>query len=273
MTTLYFPTQNDGIANRLWMQFTAYDRQSGSVRKQNYFLPAPPSLSFADSAEFNTVDVGSKGAALDAIQGGDSGLTKGSIKDIAKAVASRNETLSFGLKSVSNPNTNTSFQANGVRNFNFTFNLMAESPQDQSTILGMTQGFRRLSYAGRKDNATDFSLDYPPIWTIKFINGSDGKENRFLPKIYSSYLTTVSCNYNTDSNLTYNDFGPLSVELALTFQESRALSRGDIETMGRDSERGINEKGFASLTNTVPANYDAQEASKENERINNILDD
>jgi hypothetical protein len=60
----------------------------------------------------------------------------------------------------------------------------------------------------------------------------DFRENEFIPRIFSCYLTTFNVNYNQGgAGSFYEDGAPIDVDISMTFQESRALTRKDIEKL------------------------------------------
>ena len=81
-------------------------------------------------------------------------------------------------------------------------------------------------------------LKYPPTFTIKFFNGS-GKENKFIPAIFESYLTGMSAVYNGSTNIFHSDGSPLESDVQLTFQEIKALTREEIVALSRRESKQI----------------------------------
>ena len=82
------------------------------------------------------------------------------------------------------------------------------------------------------------------------MNMNSGTENPFIPRIYSTYCTSVNSNFNSTGNVYFVDNAPLEVDLAISFQETRALNRHDIEQMENDQlgNRGIDENGRPLVT-------------------------
>lgn len=248
--TIVFPLEIRSQPDRPCIKFTAYNRSDGAAELHHIFLPSPPSLSFSDAADYTTIDLGAKAGLVSAIQGeGLSGVSSIKASQVLDVVATKlpgAEITAFARKTVVNPNTNTSFASNKLRNFGFNFKLIARSKDESTVIRAIHQKFRRFTYASQKGDASNLTLDFPPVWTIRFLDfESETGENKFIPRIYSCYLTQCEATFNSDANIYFNDSAPLSVDISLQFQETRSLTRKDIENMDNDQagNRGINEKG------------------------------
>lgn len=230
---------------------------------QNYSisLPCPGSISFNDGAQFNEISLGLIGEGEKAMKGDLSG-----IKDMAASQAAevlgkaviKSDVSNFAMKSITNPNTNLTFSGNTVRTFAFNFRMIATSARDSNTIKDIHSTFRKYTYADREDGSSTVTLDFPPTWNIKFIDGFNGSENKYLPKIFPCYLTSVESTFNSDANLFFTDNAPLQVDIALQFQEARALTRRDIEAL---------EAGKVDTLSLVGTDDDDDLASQSSNRI------
>ncbi len=218
------------------------------------YLPSPTGLSVNDQATYNTIDFGIMGANT-------GGLFGGGIRQAFKAAGLKIKKKAGGLGgmtgeqvekaagTITNPNTNTTFSGNAVRSFSFTYKFIPESEAEAETVKQIIRRFKGLSYASTgnsdKENPASIILTYPPIWQVKFLKNINGafQENRFMPKIYDCYLTTVTTNYNPNSNAFFKGGAPVVIDLSLTYQETRALTRNDIDNMENelDQEGTFNE--------------------------------
>ena len=70
------------------------------------------------------------------------------------------------------------------------------------------------------------SLRYPAKFTIDFYNGE--KKNKYMPKIMDTYLVNCTTTYNSTTNAFHEDGQPVEVDMSLTFQETRPLTRHDL---------------------------------------------
>lgn len=221
--------------------------KSVMVGRYTIYLPAPTGLSVSDQANFNTTDFGVFGAEKKMGQ-----LLKTAAAKFgeARSAAIPGLTAEQGFKAVGtiiNPNTNTTFSGNGIRSFNFSYKFVPESEQETDVIKRIIRRFKALSYAGytrdevgKTDPAT-LLLSYPCKWQIKFLKNVEGGlyENNFMPKLFECYLTGVETNYNPNSNIFFNNAAPVEIDLSVTFQETRALTRNDIDEL----ENELDEQG------------------------------
>ena len=249
--TLIFPLEISSQPERPTIRFTAYDRSNGKADQHHIVLPSPQSLAFSDAADFSSIDLGAMGGTIaGAVENGVGNTVSSTrVTDVLQVAASKtpsSDTVSFVRKTVVNPNTNTTFKSNRVRNFAFNFKMIARSQQESNIIRSIHSKFRKFTYASQSGGGSNLMLDFPPVWTIRFLDfSSDTDENTFIPKIYSCYLTQVESTFNSDANLYFRDSAPLVVDISLQYQETRALTRNDIDSMDNDvsGRRGIDESG------------------------------
>lgn len=224
-------------------------------------LPMPPGVTFGDNMSYSTLDLGIIGTIANetinqvanqntiagAVGAGVGGLV-GSVVNKAKklnaaaaaSIIARNipasgniaDVIDFSSKQVIAPNTNTSFQNSGIRQFNFTFKLVSKTKKEAVVIDEIVSHFRRGMYP----KGNDVVLAYPATWQIKFKN-ADNSENKFIPKIYSCYLTSLTSTFNGSTNLFHEDGSPIETDVSVSFQETKALTRDDIERLQIDRDK------------------------------------
>lgn len=230
---------------------------------QRVQLYMPPGIAFGDSMAYNTFNLGALGAAAQAAMNSmDSGASfteamagaaqaatgtlGGSSRggtsvraviaaDVAKRVGvpgasivdtgALGDAILFNQKVVQNPNTNTAFQSSNIRTFAFTFKLVAKSKKETEAAKEIVKFFRYNMYP----EGDAVVLSYPPLFGIKFFIGS--KENQYIPKIYDCYLLSATVTYNGSTNMVHADGSPVEIEMALTFQEAKALLKDDIKRL------------------------------------------
>jgi len=290
---IMYPLELRSQEDRPCIEFTAFDTSSGSVVQKTIWFPCPAGISISDSATYNSIDLGALGGAAGDIvnsakqgaAGGEGiiGSTVGAIKGGGKAVGrqmgsvgevaanagqmaagtmGQGDKVAFLRKKIMNPNTNTSFDGNPIRSFSFGFKMIARSQAEAKAMQRICTLFQKYVYADSNGNTQNLTLRYPPVWRIRFLNGQKN-ENTYLPKIYSCYLTGCSATYNSTSSTFHADGSPLEVDVAITYQETRALTRHDIETLGEDENRGISDSGYATqqLSSTTAASQGAVDDS------------
>lgn len=290
---LMYPLELRSQESRPCIEFTAFDTSSGSVVQKTIWFPCPAGIAISDSATYNSIDLGALGGAagdilnsakegaagaegnLNKVVGAGKGATgaigrqMGGIGEVtanagqmAAGAMGQGDKAAFYRKKIMNPNTNTSFDGNAIRSFSFGFKMIARSEAEAKVIQRICSLFQKYVYADSNGNTQNLTLRYPPVWRIRFLNGQKN-ENMYIPKIYSCYLTTVSATYNSTSATFHADGSPLEVDVAITYQETRALTRHDIETLGDDENRGISDEGYATqqLSSTTGASQEAVDDS------------
>jgi len=251
--TLAFPQElRDDAKSWPFIKFSCND-----VETRRIFFPIPQGLSFSDSMTYSTIDLGILGDSaakgmIAASQGNDGldAVTKGittaatsltekakSLKGAAAAsIAARQllrqeqvaNVIDFAAQQVIAPNTNATFQNSNIRSFQFNFKLVSRTLKDSNTAREIIRLFQEKMYP----IGTDVVLKYPPAWDIKFYNG-EGNENKFIPGIYTSYLTGLTTTFNSSTNMFHDDGSPLEVDIGIQFQEIKALTRQEIQKLSK----------------------------------------
>ena len=222
------------------IRFRIVDRKTLEDQRSIY-LYSPPGLSIQDAAGYTQADLGLIGGGIDAIGDIATGKKEGSQSNLIADVVSAATTgaagklgsagqagmISGGI--ASNPYTNVQFTGTNLRSFAFNFKLIAESPDESEAIKDIENTFRKFLYP-KKASSSEFLLEYPPLFKIEFMKlvGGDASTNRFMPFIQYSYLLSMTATFNAATNLFHKSGAPIELDLALTFQESKALKREDL---------------------------------------------
>ena len=243
---IFPPTLAIGDQDRPVIVFKAISR--GAKNDTHIIFPIPQALQFSDSAAYGTNEVGFSGSII-LNAGRAAGGLDASFKNVVNQVQSSlpsdfnslagfigSETLSGGNRSAVgvatgttlNKNIVTEFSGVGTRQFTFQFKLISGSAVESNTIRDIINTFR----AGLYPEGNSLQLKYPPTWTINFTKGKD--EISYIPKIFGTYLTTMSTAYNNSMNLFHEDGSPVEVDLQVTFMETRALTLADIKSLEKD---------------------------------------
>lgn len=269
---LQYPTNIQAFQSRPIIQFTAYVRDGKKVTMHNVFFPCPGNIQINDGASYNTIDLGMAASSLEKAQTeiqnkGLGGIAAASMAPIKTAMSLKGsevaalareiipdatkvgEAAKLLTRQVTNPNTNTTFERNAVRTFDFNFKMIAKTAQETKAINRIHKLFRKYIYADTLKDGQNIVLNYPPIWTIKFLT-AEGAENPFIPKIYSCYLTSFNTVFNGENNMYFRDNAPFEVDVSMSYQETRSLTRGDIQSLegNTDTFRGLDTNGIPTLT-------------------------
>ena len=245
------------------------------------YVPIPLNVGFDDGASYNDAELGIfgglamaaarnvtngaqsgglEGALKGALQTGqgaynkalDSGMaantTKGLISGIINASGVASEGIqsgvSIGMGARLNKNITTEFTGVGTREFSFAFKFIAKSQSESQTINNIVKGFRSNLYP----IGNFVSLKYPPTWRIRFIDGINGDDIKYLPKIFECYLTGLTTNFNASANIWHSDGSPIETDITIGFKESRALTYDDIKLLEQKAyEQGDNLNQYQKL--------------------------
>lgn len=227
--------------------------------EDSIYFPMPPGLEISDSMQYDTnFDLGQLGQiGKDLIDAASSGQTpeqmaeqlrssvtntinkfKGMNTAAAASIAARtlpvikelgggriSDVIDFSTKQMVARNTNTRFQGANIRSFSFKFKMVADSADESLLIKNIVNTFREAAYPG----GNNFISEYPGSWKISFLD--NGTNNKWLPKLFECYLTSFSSVYNSGTNMWRADSSPIEVDVAMSFAETRALNRADIEEL------------------------------------------
>jgi len=242
MQLLKYPTDLNGA---FATSFSCQDTATNNKQDTNIVLPMPNGgLGFSDGGQYSEIDLGVASAIADIAKSDDKlarlsesgdGLT---VKDILlNVVPGGNKTkLAFDeKKTLFAPNTNTTFTNNNIRSFTFAYKLSPRNAAESEMIKAIDDSFRALTYASNMSSAAKVLLQFPPTWRVRFLRQDHTGENDYLPRIDDCYLTAYNSNFNASGNLYHADGQPTEVDISLTFQETKVLTREDINRLqGRD---------------------------------------
>lgn len=235
-------------------------KAAGKSQSPAISLPIPPGLSVGDGMSYSSMNLGiigtimaetmtqmGKQTSVSGVIGAGVGGMVGSVINkagqlnaaAAASILSRKfgfetvaDTVDFSQRQVIAPNTNTTFQNSNIRSYAFSFKLVSRSKKEAEAIKNIVSTFREYMYPEGKDVV----LSYPPIWSISFYD-RDGVVNPYLPKIFDSYLTGMTATFNASTNIFHEDGSPVETDVSLTFQETRALTKKDIQDLEKGETR------------------------------------
>ena len=221
-------------------------------------LYLPLGLAFRDNVTYENFDLGAMGAAMEAGQGFAESMFKGvgsfvsnlkggSGADVARlaGIQLAGQAGSFGDESRAvqrlaggvtlNPNSRVLFKQPNIREFAFAFKFFARSKEEQEQVKSIIKFFRTELYPSEISASvgnTDIALGYrfPNKFDIRF--NYKGTEIDGLAKIQPCYLRDVSTTFNSSQMAMHSDGSFLEVDMTLNFQETRALTRTQVEEGG-----------------------------------------
>jgi len=137
--------------------------------------------------------------------------------------------VSIGIQRTINPNTRALFRGVTIREFSFTFKMIASSAKEAQTVEKIIKHFRKEMYPEVYDPTSGglpLAYKFPNAFGIEFLyKGQEAK----ISKIDKCFLRTASTTYNPQSSSFHTDGQPVEIDLTLNFTEMRTLSKQDIE--------------------------------------------
>ena len=264
----FFPTDlRDGASQGFPFMRFCVKEPGEQGNKSVVYLYHPPGVSVGDGANYGTFDMGSLKGGIDFAKralGGDINVTKDDVYAaglISTDKMSKASGLDIRRKSAVaagvavNPYTRQTFEGVNIRQFSFSFKMVAESAFESNMARNIERTFRKFLYPKRMG---EIALTYPPLFHISFY--SEGRINEYMPVIKPAYLTGMEASFNETANTMFKDTGaPIEVALSLTFTEERALVRQDLYSTDDDiheRREGYYLDGKSEATKTVDPQKD-----------------
>lgn len=253
------------------------------------YLFQPPGFSLADTAGYQGNDFGLYGRSslkavdsmMEANQGGvtvrdfavgigsniidafkPEGEDGGAGLDITSVLLGKlgtaGKSLAMKQGRILSPYTNLTYTGPQMRGFTFQYKMIAETKDESDTIKDIENMFRKYIYP--EETAQGFILKYPPYFMIQFLKAYvDGEsengelkyvENPYLPFLHLSYLQSMTCTYNSSTNVFHEGGQPVEVDLSLTFVEASMQTRDSLYEKGDSLEHksGRPRTGITEIT-------------------------
>jgi hypothetical protein len=232
--------------------------QSTVLRDRGVILYLPTNIIINDVVEYNEFDLGAIGgiglAGSQAGQGALSALARGTGQGLgslaallsgnvadqrgARLAASRlaqqgnaivSGVVRAGTATTINPNSINIFKSVRLREFTFTFRLIANSAREAQEIEDIVKFFRTTMYPDtiNFDPAglnVPIGYEFPDKFEITMRYNNEPVAVKILPSV----LRTVQTSLNNTAGIWYRDGKPAEVEIQLNFGEERTLNRNDI---------------------------------------------
>lgn len=242
MSRLVYP-EDEGIGN--YVMFSQYAHGSGNNVKNTIGIAAPIGYTITDGAGYGDIDLGiigeTGGVDLAKLADGKNTEAKlnaalGDVKDaqfITQSILANNGIggdISGRLAAQSgtqagkafNPNTVVQFNNMNLRIYQFQFVGVPRSQKEWRTIRDIINVFRLSMYPLKREGS--ILLDYPDKWEFEFSKS----DNATIPKSFKCHLTDLAVSYNNFGNAWRKDGAPTDVSVSVTFQEIKALDKGEI---------------------------------------------
>lgn len=204
-------------------------------------LYLPQGVQIADKVEYENVNLGMTGAAVEA------GLSENEIASyieqagmgdiMGQMVANITKKFDNGaaaalradVRKSPNPNTRALFKQVSLRSFAFTFKLIPVNESEASNIPDIIKFFRQELYPEEVlGGSVSLGYKFPNKFRIEM--QYDGKE--VGTKLQACYLEAFQTNYNPSGQAMHNDGKFAEIDINMNFLEGKGLNRKDIESGG-----------------------------------------
>ena len=199
------------------------------------YLYAPAGISFADglaydNAEMSAVVSAIQSAADSSATGGENmvktagGAVGGFLAgQVRKSGIGQQAQLQLGV--VRNPRLEMLFRAPGFRQLSLTWKFMPSNASESAVVEGLIKKMRMHAYPEISDAGFNFS--FPDVFKVDFITKGGGQA-KMIPFSHA-YCTAISVNYGSSGPAFFGDGSPAEIDFTISLQETKVLSRGDIE--------------------------------------------
>jgi len=136
----------------------------------------------------------------------------------------------IGLQVRINPNSRTMFQGVTIRQFSFLFKFIAKSANEAEEIRQLIKLFRSELYPESLGSRLGLPLGYKFPNLFKITYQYNDRANPYMPQPLLCYLRDVNTTYNPQSMSWHEDGAPTEIDMTLSFQEFRGLTKQDIES-------------------------------------------
>ena len=232
--------------------------QSTVLRDRGVILYLPTNIIINDVVSYDEFDLGAIGgiglAGAQAGQGAPNALARGvgqatgslaallsgNVADqrgarlAASRLAEQGNAVTAGVvragtATTVNPNTINLFKSVRLREFTFTFRLIANSAREAQEIEDIVKFFRTTMYPDTINFDPDglnvpIGYEFPDKFEITMRYNNEPVAVKILPSI----LRGVQTSLNNTAGIWYRDGKPAEVEIQLNFGEERTLNRNDI---------------------------------------------
>lgn len=136
--------------------------------------------------------------------------------------------VSLGVQRTLNPNTRALFKGVNLREFTFTFKMIANSQREAIAIEKIVEHFRANAYPDTiGPDGFPIAFKFPHAFSIQFTHrGQEAK----IPKLERCFLRAVQTAYNSTGAAFHADGRPNEIDMTLNFIEMRTLNKSDIRS-------------------------------------------
>jgi len=199
------------------------------------YLYAPAGISFADGLAYDNAEMSAVVSAIQSaadasatgpenavrtVGGAAGGFLAGQVR---KSGIGQQAQLQLGV--VRNPRLEMLFRAPALRQLSLTWKFMPSNASESAVVEGLIKKMRMHAYPEISDAGFNFS--FPDVFKVDFITKGGGQA-KMIPFSHA-YCTAISVNYGSSGPAFFGDGSPAEIDFTISLQETKVLSRGDIE--------------------------------------------
>lgn len=208
---------------------------TNSTAVAQIYLYAPAGIQFSDSLAYDNVEMSAVVSALQSAaqassEGNQSkvdaaGNVMGSMisTQVRKSGAGQQVALQLGV--VRNPRLEMLFRAPALRQLSLTWKFMPSNASESAVVEGLIKRIRM--HAHPDISGKGFNFSFPDVFKVDFITKGGGQA-KMIPFSHA-YCTAVNVSYGGSGPAFFGDGSPAEIDFTISLQETKVLSRGDIE--------------------------------------------
>lgn len=198
------------------------------------YLYAPAGISFSDGLAYDNAEMSAVVSALqsgaDSAGSGVMGAVKTGaevgvatvVSNVRKSGIGQQAQLNLGV--VRNPRLEMLFRAPALRQLSLTWKFMPSNASESAVVEGLIKKIR--AHAHPDISQGGFNFTFPDVFKVDFITRGGGKA-KMIPFSHA-YCTAIAVNYGSSGPAFFGDGAPAEIDLTLSLQETKVLSRKDI---------------------------------------------
>ena len=199
------------------------------------YLYAPAGISFSDGLAYDNAEMSAVVSALQSAADSSATGPENAVKtlggaaggflagQVRKSGIGQQAQLQLGV--VRNPRLEMLFRAPGFRQLSLTWKFMPSNASESAVVEGLIKKIRM--HAHPELSGAGFNFSFPDVFKIDFITKGGGKA-KMIPFSHA-YCTAISVNYGSSGPAFFGDGSPAEIDFTISLQETKVLSRGDIE--------------------------------------------
>jgi len=208
---------------------------TNSTAVAQIYLYAPAGIQFSDSLAYDNVEMSAVVSALQSAADASSEGNQSKVDAAGNVIGSMISTqvrksgvgqqVALQLGVVRNPRLEMLFRAPALRQLSLTWKFMPSNASESAVVEGLIKRIRM--HAHPEISGKGFNFSFPDVFKVDFITKGGGQA-KMIPFSHA-YCTAVNVSYGGSGPAFFGDGSPAEIDFTMSLQETKVLSRGDIE--------------------------------------------